>query len=118
MLEDIYQSCQISRNRDLATSARDKSQSSARDVYQLERKVEKLMMLTEALWGVIKKEHDLKDDDLERMLEEIDLKDGKLNYKVAKTGPVKCEKCRKTIQNGLSKCMYCGTRSNKSVFKR
>ncbi len=118
MIEDIFQNNRISRNNDLANSARESSQNSERNVIKLEKKVENLLIVTEALWTIIKKSHKLEDSDLEKLIEKIDLKDGRLDGRVAKTGPVKCQNCGKTVQNGNVKCMYCGTKSTKGVFQR
>ena len=117
MLYDFYQDSRIGRNRDLAKSAKDTSQKSARDVDQLERKVEHLMMVTEALWSVIKESHEMDDDDLREVIKNIDLRDGNLNGRVAKKPPQKCPRCKKTIQRRQSKCMYCGTEVDKEIFE-
>jgi len=117
-LFDIYQNAKIAQNRDLARSARDASQDAQYRVLELERKVEMLLMLNEALWETIKKSHNLDDDYLTEMISKIDLKDGKLDGKVAKSGPKSCQKCGKTIQRNNLSCMYCGTKYERGLFER
>ena len=118
MLYDIYQNSRIRHARQTAVDAKSKAQKSQRDVENLEQKVEMLLMVTEALWAIVKKSHKLDDSYLSQVIEEIDLKDGKLDGKVGKTPPIKCSNCGKSITRGKTKCMYCGTKNEVQVFKR
>ena len=69
--------------------------------------VEKLFMLTEALWTILKEKHGCTDAELVQRVQEIDLRDGKLDGKVAKVNP-DCPKCRRKLMGKRPVCLYCG----------
>ena len=49
--------------------------------------IERLLMITEALWMLLKKEHGYTDDVLLQRIREIDLRDGELDGRVAVRPP-------------------------------
>jgi hypothetical protein len=69
--------------------------------------VEKLFMLTEALWTILKEKHGCTDAELVQRVQEIDLRDGKLDGKVAKVKP-DCPKCSRKLMGKRPVCLYCG----------
>ena len=71
--------------------------------------IEKLFMITEVLWECLKKHNGYTDEQLIKMIEEIDLRDGRLDGKVAKiTERPTCTECGRTIIQRQSRCLYCG----------
>ncbi|MBE7463713.1 MAG: hypothetical protein HS116_09430 [Planctomycetes bacterium] len=88
------------------------------DLARLEHDVERLLMISEALWEILKQHHGYSDDDLMRRVAQIDLKDGKLDGKVAKTQPVQCPRCTRTINRRHSICIYCGEQIVQHPFQR
>ena len=81
------------------------SESNLRD---LELRVNKLELIAEALWEILKKETHLQEADLIELISEIDLRDGKFDGKKAKTTAVRCVKCDRMNSKRHSKCLYCG----------
>ena len=82
--------------------------------------VEKLFMLTEALWTILKEKHGCTDAELVQRVQEIDLRDGKLDGKVAKVNP-DCPKCSRKLMGKRPVCLYCGaevTRVDLQPFSR
>lgn len=69
--------------------------------------VEKLFMLTEALWTILKEKHGCTDAELVQRVQEIDLRDGKLDGKVTKVIP-DCPKCGRKLMGKRPVCLYCG----------
>jgi hypothetical protein len=69
--------------------------------------VEKLFMLTEALWTILKEKHGCTDAELVQRVQEIDLRDGKLDGKVAKVTP-DCHQCGRKLMGKRPVCLYCG----------
>jgi hypothetical protein len=69
--------------------------------------VEKLFMITEALWTILKEKHGCTDAELVQRVQEIDLRDGKLDGKVAKVKP-DCPKCGRKLMGKRPVCLYCG----------
>jgi hypothetical protein len=80
--------------------------------------VEKLFMITEAIWDILKEKHGYSDDDLVRMVQNIDLRDGVLDGKVAKEPKPPCAKCGRTLLGKHPVCLYCGAVSVRDPFER
>ncbi|MBT3199304.1 MAG: hypothetical protein HN350_05260 [Phycisphaerales bacterium] len=80
--------------------------------------VEKLFMITEALWNILKEKHGYTDDDLNVMVQDIDLRDGQLDGKVAKKPNPPCQKCGRVLMARHPVCIYCGTVSVRGPFER
>jgi len=88
------------------------------EIFQLQRQVEHLMMITEALWTILKEKHGLEDKELLRRIVEIDLRDGQLDGRVAATPPEPCPKCQRIVAKGSVRCMYCGEPLAMNPFAR
>jgi len=80
--------------------------------------VEKLFMITEALWSILKEQHGYTDDDLGEMIQNIDLRDGRLDGKVAKKQNPLCPECGRTLMGKHPVCLYCGTAVVRDPFER
>ena len=80
--------------------------------------VEKLFMITEALWTILKEERSYSNDKLIKKIQEIDLRDGKLDGKVAKQQNPSCPKCKHALMGKHPVCLYCGTVVNRGPFER
>jgi len=91
-----------------ATPSRPSTSLGASEIAQLQIKVERLLMITEALWTILKEKNGLEDKELLRQIVQIDLRDGKLDGRVATTPPEPCPKCQRIVAKNSVKCMYCG----------
>ncbi len=80
--------------------------------------VEKLFMVTEALWTILKEERGYSDDELIRRIQQIDLRDGRLDGKVAKQLNPACPQCGRTLLGKHPVCLYCGTEVERDPFER
>jgi len=81
--------------------------------------VEKLFMITEALWEILKFHHGYTDEELGEMIQKIDLSDERLDGKAAKdTPPPACAECGRTIIRRQAKCLCCGADAPPQVFER
>lgn len=80
--------------------------------------LERLFMITEALWTLLKEEHGYTDDELMRRVENIDLRDGKLDGKVAKQANPLCPQCGRVLIGKRPMCLYCGTPVARAPFER
>jgi len=88
------------------------------DVQHLEQQVERLLMISEALWSFIKEHHGYSDSDLFEKVLQIDASDGKIDGKVARTPPQQCPKCQRPLPRTKPFCMYCGTAVVRDCFER
>lgn len=77
-------------------------------VRDLQARVEKLELITEALWEFLQKETKLTEADLIERITEIDLRDGKFDQKKKKTPAVECRKCHRMNSKRHTRCLYCG----------
>jgi len=88
-------------------------------VEKLQSDVERLYMITEALWTFIKDKHGYTDKELYDQVMTVDLKDGSLDGRVASTPPRTCMECGRTLHRRHPLCLYCGTPVTKGdVFER
>ncbi|MDA0991681.1 MAG: hypothetical protein O3A51_13140 [Verrucomicrobia bacterium] len=81
--------------------------------------IEKLFMITEALWTLLKEQNGYTDEQLVQMIQDIDLRDGKLDGKVAKSAErPTCTGCGRTLIRRQAKCLYCGAVTAQQPFER
>jgi hypothetical protein len=78
------------------------------EVRELRRVVNKLMLVTQALWEIIAETNHWDDKLLIKKVNEVDLRDGKLDGKL-KRAIQKCASCGRTLHRQHSKCLYCGS---------
>ena len=110
---------QDAANRVEASSARAAARDTKTEVNMLKCEIERLLMITEALWTIIKEKSGCDDRELVKRITEIDLRDGKLDGRVAvKKGPLHCPRCKRTLSKRIPVCIYCGTAVAKDPFAR
>lgn len=74
----------------------------------LECEVNRLMMICQALWELIKQSHpEFTDEDLANKVMQIDLTDGNLDGKV-KRKVNHCTSCGRALNPRHMRCIYCG----------
>jgi hypothetical protein len=88
------------------------------EVELLRMDVERLLIISEALWTILKEQHGGTDEDLARRMAEIDLADGALDGKVAKEPPATCPHCKRTLHKRRPWCLYCGGQVLQDPFAR
>ncbi len=80
--------------------------------------VERLYMIVEALWSLLKEEHGYTDDQLLKRVAEIDLKDGALDGRTAPSQAPKCPHCGHTTSKSQMTCVFCGKPMRIDLFAR
>ena len=63
--------------------------------------------------GAPVRQGDHTEEELGKLIEEIDLRDGKLDGRMASVPP-KCAQCSRTVSARTGTCIYCGTRADPS----
>lgn len=101
-----------------ATAAQGAAREAKTDVELLKHDVNRVLMITEALWTFMKQQHGYTDDDLRNLVQHIDLRDGKPDGQTAKEQPLQCPKCGRPNAAKRAFCMYCGTALQGNLFAR
>jgi hypothetical protein len=86
----------------------------------LQADVERLFMISQALWDILKEHHGYTDEDLLARVQAIDLQDGKLDGKAPKPPPAVCPSCNRLAlrRQSVPQCLYCGASITLSPFQR
>jgi hypothetical protein len=101
--------------RDSAQQAKSSAMQNSTQLKQLEHHVERLSLLNQALWELLRGRLGMTDADLEKIAEEIDMRDGRADGKMTAT-PVKCPTCSRTCNSKHHQCLYCGQLFEKPLF--
>lgn len=115
---ELYQSRKISEAQSEASSARRQARDATQQVEELEAAVGKLQLVTQALWELLQERDGIDESVLLDKVNEIDLRDGRLDGRLEKRQPQRCGGCKRTISDRHRKCIYCGTPNDQAnVFK-
>jgi hypothetical protein len=75
----------------------------------MERRYERLRLVTMAMWALLKDRSGLTEADLQKYVNEVDLIDGKLDGRLTREkGIVDCPKCQRRVLKTALACVYCG----------
>lgn len=88
------------------------------EIEALRFEVERLLILTEALWRIAKEKFACGDEELVRRINEIDGEDGKLDGRKAKSPPRPCPHCQRILQKHRARCLFCGKPVEATPFER
>ncbi len=95
--------------RESGTPRRRKPAADRSEIAAIRLDVEKLFMITEAFWIILKDRHGYTDEQLGDMIREIDLRSGSLDGRRLKQPNPDCPKCGRTLISRHSVCLYCGS---------
>lgn len=87
-----------------AVQARADAKEAQGRVELMQHDIDRLLMLSEALWLFVKQQHGYSDEDLVKVITEIDHRDAQLPKHV----PVKCPACGRVNSGKRANCIYCG----------
>jgi hypothetical protein len=88
------------------------------DAAEMKADIERLYFITEALWRILREKHGLDDVEIVRQITAIDMEDGKLDSRKAKTPPQPCPKCGRVLGRQRMKCIFCGELIAVDPFER
>lgn len=105
-------------NNATALAAESAAREATTSVELLRHDVDRLLLITEALWTLMKKEHGYADDVLVKMVQEIEVKRGALNGVAPKDPPRACPACGRMNTASRSFCIYCSKPMMGNLFAR
>lgn len=91
-----------------ATTAEITAREARANVDLLTHDIDRLLLVTEALWTLMKKEHGYADDVLTNLIQEIENRKIIVDGMAVKTPPRTCPGCGKINSAKRMFCMYCG----------
>lgn len=98
-----------------ASRAKSKADNLARQVKMLEANLAKTLLICETLWEFIAKEQGLNETDLNKMMYDIDMRDGVLDGKNQRKVS-ECPGCGRKVSPRHPACLYCGQIMDSSAF--
>jgi hypothetical protein len=87
-----------------AGQARADAKEAQTGVELMQHDIDRLLMFTEALWLFVKTQHGYSDEDLVKVVTEIEMRDSQS----PKHQPVTCPACERINSGKRSVCIYCG----------
>jgi hypothetical protein len=100
------------RSNDMDGGAANAARVAARDAKaeteNLRGDVERLLLITEALWRIARERWDCTDEELVKRMQEIDLEDGKLDGRKGSSPARDCPHCQRKLIKHQPRCFYCG----------
>ncbi len=101
-----------------AASSEASAQRAQQEISLFRQDIERLLMITEALWGILKEKHGYTDEELKRRVADVDLKDGRLDGRVAPTEALDCPHCGYKTSKRRPLCLYCAKPLENDPFAR
>jgi hypothetical protein len=107
MYDFYWNFLQERRLNDLASDARRESTSTLLRTESTNDRIDALLLMNMAMWSILQDKLGVPDEQLMRRVQEIDLRDGKLDGKPPAIA-VRCTKCGREQSPRHKKCLYCG----------
>ncbi len=114
MIWDLIQQSQIGHAKAVADDAKSTAAENQRETRLLDGRVEKLVETVDrlslacmALAEILRERLDITEADIEAKVQEIDLRDGKLDGRL-RASTNDCPQCHHTNSSNRRKCLYCG----------
>ncbi len=82
--------------------------SSDAEINELKQQIERLLLITEALWRIVKEKNGCDELALIREMTVIDMEDGRLDMGKPPSAPQPCPKCSRVLSRHRPRCLYCG----------
>ena len=107
---DIYQSRQIGRAHravdQVAQEAQFQRQAARDEVAALHDRIDRLVLLNEAIWQLLAEALEMTDDQLDRRVVKLDGDDGTADGRRTR-GPIRCQ-CGAMVNARVGQCQFCG----------
>lgn len=107
ILWELHQQNRINSAADQASRGESEAKRAAREVRDLQARIDALTLACTTMWSLMQTRFGMTDAEFGSRLREIDLRDGKLDGRIAPE--IKsCPKCQRTMSSRHARCLYCG----------
>jgi len=107
LLWDLHQHYRIAEVNERAARGESEAKAAAREVRDLQARVDALTLACTTMWSLMQTRLGMTDAEFGDRLREIDLRDGKLDGRVAPDIKA-CPRCKRVMSNRHARCLYCG----------
>jgi len=90
-------------------------QEQKKDIQDLTHELQRLKLLNQALWEMLREQMGWSDEQLEQKALEIDLRDGVQDGRISDAA-LRCPQCGRTSSSRHWRCLYCGLEFEKPVM--
>ena len=105
---DVYQEGKSAGIETLQADTDRRLTSTGDKVRELEQRYERMALVTNALWQLLKAHTGLTDADLKKYVEKVDLADGVRDGKVTRSkGAMDCPHCSRRVLKSATVCAWC-----------
>jgi hypothetical protein len=101
-----------------ATAAENTAREAQTKTELTQHDIDRLLLITEALWTLMKQEHGYTDDKLVKLIQDIDHRKTNAQGVAVKDPPVACPVCGRPNTASRIACLYCGSRLPANLFAR
>jgi hypothetical protein len=91
-----------------ATQAENAAREAKTDVELFKHDIDRLLLITEALWTLVKQQNGYADDALAKLIQDIEHQRSTAAGVAVKSPPVACPACGRPNMAARSFCLYCG----------
>ena len=111
MLWEMYQQRRISQANTKAIRADSRASQLEGELEMLNDRIAVLALACQSLWELLQDHTNLEANDLDRKMEEIDLRDGVQDGRMTSMTDV-CSNCGRKTSRRRKRCIYCGQATN------
>lgn len=104
----MHREGQINAAQSQASEAQYEARGAAIKNKELERAVDRLLLINRAMWEIMQERLGVTLEQLTEKVNEIDLRDGALDGRYEKRRITKCESCGRNLNSRHTRCIYCG----------
>jgi hypothetical protein len=104
---DMRQDQGIREAQDAAAKSARHVQSTQQELDELRAAVDRLSLMNQALWELLRDRAELSDADLRAKADEVDRRDGRADGRMGEAVAA-CPKCAKANVESRARCLYCG----------
>ena len=107
MFWEIYQQSRITKAHESAEAAKAKVEGQVHVIANLHRQIERLALTCQSLWELLRNDTNLTEENLEKKILEVDLRDGSADGKMG-AQLILCPSCGRKSNSKRKTCVFCG----------